>query len=250
MIQLESSPHTSPHISVKTLRLTSKITRVAPVTSHISPWLARLVYPLGRNLVIPSFFGKIEVTGQEYLPTSGPVLLAPTHRSRWDPLLVAMTVQSAVGRYPRFMVTANETTGLQGWLVRHLGGFPIDTARPSVGSLRHGVELLQMGEMLVIFPEGDIFRDGYLHPLKPGLARLAISTELSQPGLGIKIVPIGIRYSHPFVQSGCDVNLHIGLPLQVTNYTAGAMKQQAKNLTEDLEIALKALSGQADAAGA
>lgn len=224
--------------------LDSLITKVAP-TSHISPWVANFTYPLGRYLVIPSFFGQIEITGQENIPASGPVILAPTHRSRWDALLIPYaTGRCATGRDLRFMVSANEVTGIQGWFVRHLGGFPVDTNHPAIATLRHGVEILQEGEMLVIFPEGNIYRDGYLHPLKPGLARLALTAESSYSGLGVKIVPISLCYSQPFPHWGCDVKIRIGSPLQVADYKTASVKQNAKQLTADLEAALVWLSGQ------
>ncbi len=70
------------------------------------------------------------------------------------------------------MVTIDECQGLQGWFVRRLGGFPVDSRHPSIRTLRHGVELLQQGKALVIFPEGNIYRDGKVHPLKSGIARL------------------------------------------------------------------------------
>jgi len=38
------------------------------VTSDISPWLTALVYPLGRHVVLPFYFGSIEVVGREHLP--------------------------------------------------------------------------------------------------------------------------------------------------------------------------------------
>jgi 1-acyl-sn-glycerol-3-phosphate acyltransferase len=225
---------------------TPMTTKVAPVTSRVSPWLASLLYPLGCNFVIPFYFNRIEVTGQENLPTTGPVILAPTHRSRWDALLVPYaTGRGVTGRDLRFMVSANETTGVQGWFVRRMGGFPVDPERPAIGPLRHGVELLQQGEMLVIFPEGNIFRDSFLHPLKPGLARMALSAESSHPGLGVKIVPVAISYSQPFPHWGCDVNIRIGSALSVASYSTGAsVKQNAKHLTTALEKALKQLSGQ------
>lgn len=224
---------------------TSTITKVAPVTSHVSPWVARLAYSLGRQLVIPLYFGRIEITGQENLPISGPVILAPTHRSRWDALLVPYaTGRGVTGRDLRFMVSANESRGIQGWFVRRLGGFAVDTDHPAIATLRHGVELLQQGEMQVIFPEGNIFRDGYLHPLKPGLARLALSAESSHPGLGVNIVPISICYSQPFPQWGCDVKICIGSPLRVADYNVGSVKQNAKQLTADLAAALTQLRGQ------
>ncbi len=218
-------------------------TKVAPVTSRVSPWLARLLYPLGSHFVIPFYFGQVEITGQENLPTTGPLILAPTHRSRWDALLVPYaTGRGATGRDLRFMVSANETTGLQGWFVRRMGGFPVDPDRPSIAPLRHGIELLQQREALVIFPEGNIFRDGFLHPLKPGLARLALGAESSHSGLGVKIVPIAISYSQPVPHWGCDVNIRIGSPLKVADYSTGSsVKQNAKQLTAALEKELKQL---------
>jgi 1-acyl-sn-glycerol-3-phosphate acyltransferase len=238
MIQLDSPSHTSP--------ATVKNTKVVPsVTSDVAPWLVQLVYPLGLRLVLPLFFGQIGVSGQEHLPQGGPVILAPVHRSRWDAILVpALTGRTVTGRDPRFMVSIDEVSGIQGWFIRRLGGFPVDPKHPSIATLRHGVELLQQGEMLVIFPEGNIFRDGYVHPLKAGLARIALSAEASQPGLGVKIIPIGICYSQTFPQWGCNVNFRIGSPLPVADYSKGSLKQNAKHLTQDLELALKHLSGQ------
>lgn len=233
MIQFDSASETSLK--------TSLIMKEAPATSRVSPWLASLAYTLGR-LFLPLFFKQIEVTGQENLPTSGAVILAPTHRSRWDALLVPYaTGRTVTGRDLRFMVSADEVTGLQGWFVKRLGGFPVDTKRPTITTLRHGVELLQEGEMLVIFPEGNIFRDGSVHPLKPGLARLALSAESSQPGLAVRIVPISISYSQPVPHWGCNVKIFIGSPVLVADYSTGSMKQNAKQLTTDLETALKEL---------
>ena len=227
---------------------TSTITKVAPVTSHISPWLATLAYPLGRRVVIPLYFGQIEVTGQENLPISGPVILAPTHRSRWDALLVPYaTGRGVTGRDLRFMVSANESRGIQGWFIRRLGGFPVDTKHPAITTLRHGVEILQQGETLVIFPEGGNLQENQkcqINRLQPGLARLALQAESSRPNLGSKIVPISIFYSNPTVPWRCYVKIRINSPLVVADYNTGSVKQNAKQLTADLEAALTELSGQ------
>jgi 1-acyl-sn-glycerol-3-phosphate acyltransferase len=142
------------------------------------------------------------------------------------------------------MVTIDECQGLQGWFVRRMGGFPIDSQRPAITTLRHAVELLQRREMLVIYPEGNIFRDGELHPLKPGLARLSLTAEVSQPRLGIKIIPVGINYSEPYPNWGTDVTIHIGSPINVADYKYGKIKENSKRLTDDLAKALKQLSYQ------
>ena len=211
-------------------------------TSRVVSWLARIVYPLGRYLVLPFYFGKIEVQGQENLPGEGAVILAPTHRSRWDALLVPYaTGRDVTGRDLRFMVSANEVKGVQGWFIRRLGGFPIDPKHPGISSLRHGIDLLKEEQVLVIFPEGNIYRTEQVQPLEPGLTRLALQTESNHQGLGIKIIPISIRYSQPIPHWGCDVEIRIGSPLSVASYCQESIKQSAEKLKTDLKTALDKL---------
>ncbi|MGB3612190.1 MAG: lysophospholipid acyltransferase family protein, partial [Elainellaceae cyanobacterium] len=189
------------------------------IKSRISPWLASLAYPLGCRMVMPAYFGTITVSGQENIPTHGPVILAPTHQARWDALLVPYAAgRHVTGRDLRFMVTADEMKGLQGWLIRRLGGFPINTRRPGIASLRFGMDVLLDQEMMVIFAEGGIFRDRQLHPLKPGLSRLAVQTELAQPGIRVQVVPMSLHYSETMPTWGCDVEIRIGEPLLVSDY--------------------------------
>lgn len=225
----------------------SNLTNIPSVTSHVSPWFSFLAYPLARYVVLPFYFGRIQVTGQENLPLTGAVILAPTHRSRWDSFIVPIAAGRLVtGRDLRFMVTANEMKGIQGWLIRRFGCFPVDTDRPGLASIRHAIELLQAGETLVIFPEGGELEENRaceVNKLHPGLARIALQAESSQPGLGIKIVPINIQYSRSFPHRGSDINISIGRPLQVADYLTPttSTKRKALELTANLEKALKAL---------
>ncbi len=215
--------------------------------SSINPWLVRLVYPLGCRFVLPLFFGRITVTGRENIPTTGPVIVAPTHRSRWDALIVPKAVGRLVsGRDLRFMVTSTEMTGIQGWFIHHLGGFPIDVKRPGLSSLEHSVALLKEEEMLVIFPEGGIFRDNEVHPLKRGVARIALEVESEKPGSQIKILPVGVRYTQPYPSWGTDVTVTIGKPIEVAKYDSKRMKSSSEKLTDDLEDILTELYQEQD----
>ena len=220
------SSHTSSHMS-----------------SHISPWLVPLVYCLGRYLVLPLYFGRIEVHGQENLPRSGPVILAPTHRSRWDALMLPFaTGKMVTGRNLRFMVTTDEVRGLQGWFIRRLGGFAVNTRRPGVASLRHGIELMEKGEMMVIFPEGNIFRDRAVQPLKAGFARLAIQAEEARKrDLGVQVVPLAIAYGGAMVPWRSTVKIYIGKPILVRSFMQGHGKQDAKALTQAVGDSLQDL---------
>jgi 1-acyl-sn-glycerol-3-phosphate acyltransferase len=229
---------TQIHSSEQNLE-TATSAKIVPIASHVAPWLTPVLYPLARYIVLPFYFGQIEVIGREHLLTDSPVILAPTHRARWDALMVPYAAgRDVTGRDLRFMVSANEVAGLQGWFIRRMGGFPVDTEQPGIGSFRHGVELLLNKEIIVIFPEGNIFRDNQVHPLKRGLARIALQAESSQPGLGVKIVPISIRYSQSVPSWGCNVNIVIGAPLEVADYDTKFVKRSAKQLTADLETSL------------
>ena len=209
---------------------------------RVEPLVARVLYPLGK-VVLPAYFGRLQVIGADRVPTAGPVIFAPTHRSRWDGILMCCVAgRYATGRDVRFMVTSNEMRGVQGWLLRRMGCFAIDPDCPSVAGVRRSIELLQAGEALTVFPEGDIFRDGELHALKPGLARMAIQAETRRPGLGCTIVPIAFHYADPAVPRGCHVSVMVGQPLRVDRYLGRDRKGAARQLMSDLTDALDQLN--------
>lgn len=221
------------------------ITRPAvpqPHQCHCSPWLLNIAYRLGQHVVFPLFFGRVEIEGQEHLPLDGPAILAPTHKSRWDGIMVPYAAGRLVtGRDLRYMVSADEMKGFQGCLLSKLGGFPIDQKRPRLASFRHAIDLLNRGEMLVIFPEGGIYRDRHVHPLKPGLARLALQSHAMQASQPVKIVPMALSYSQPRPTWGCNLSIKIGQPLSTGQYQSDSIKQAAQQLTQDLEAALRQL---------
>ncbi len=209
----------------------------------VSPWLSRLVYPLGCYLLLPTYFGKLEIIGRENIPRSGPVLLAPTHRSRWDALIVPYTAgRWKTGRDLRYMVSENEMRGLQGWVIHRMGGFPVDPKHPGLSTIRRSIEVLSQGEMLVIFPEGDIYRKQSVQPLKAGIGRIAIQAQSQrQVSESVKVVPISIHYSQAYPNWGTRVKVTVGCPLDTADYPPEQPKKTARQLTQDLEKALKDL---------
>ena len=147
-----------------------------------------------QDFALNNFFRRRIVLGAEYLPLSGSVVLAPTHRSRWDALMLTMAAGRRITKRDcRYMVTRSEMRGLQGWFLNRLGCFPIDQGRPSLTTLRFAVDLLISSQQLVVFPEGKINRFGEPVKLKKGLIRLA--QLASNKGFDIKIVPVGLAYS-------------------------------------------------------
>ena len=69
--------------------------------------------------------------------------------------------------------------------------------RQSSAVIRRCKELISLGEALVIFPEGNLFyyEPGEVHPLKPGVAWLALNCQSDNKTDNIKIIPIRLVYS-------------------------------------------------------
>ncbi|MEM6521932.1 MAG: lysophospholipid acyltransferase family protein [Cyanobacteria bacterium P01_C01_bin.70] len=220
--------------------------------SQCSPWLTPIAYFLGERLVIPRYFRNVSIVGKQHIPHCGPTILAPTHRSRWDSIMLPYAAgRSVTGRDLHFMVTADEVRGVQGWFIRRLGGFAVNVRSPSVSSLRHGIELLQQQQLMVIYPEGGIFRDRQVHRLKPGLARIALQAEAQTHRLDVSIIPVSLHYDDPMPHWGDRVEVAFGQPLKVSAYlptqenrplTAEEVKTSARHLTENLTDAMTKLS--------
>ena len=187
--------------------------REQALCNGVSPWLAPLAMLLTQDVVLPAWFERILVLGGERLPRAGAVLLAPTHRSRWDALLLPWAAGRRVsGRDCRFMVTKDEMRGLQGWFLHRLGCFPVDQSRPALASLRYAVDLLALRQQLVVFPEGGIREPQSPIRLQQGLARLALLA--AGQGVPVTVVPVGIAYSHPQPQWGDRAALSFADPLR------------------------------------
>src|SRR4051794_13177688 len=93
---------------------------------RIARWLAAILRPI--NGWFMKWYFRIEVTGGHNIPASGPFILTPLHRSRWDAFMLYCAVGS---RLLYFLTSHDEVVGLQGWFMRRLGVIPIDTRRPS-----------------------------------------------------------------------------------------------------------------------
>ena len=166
-----------------------------------------------QDIVINFFFKKKKIINNNFLiPKNSSVIIAPTHRSRWDGLILTMAMGRRVTKKDcRFMVTNAEMRGIQGWFLKRLGCFPINQISPSLSSLRYAVELIIKKRQLVIFPEGKINKYGKNLSLKEGLFRLAVLA--AKKTTSITIIPVGIAYSEVNPKFRSIVSLCFGEPL-------------------------------------
>ena len=211
----------------------------------INPIMGFLAMFITQDIVMRFFFRKKKIIKNSFsIPKNSSIILAPTHRSRWDGLLITMAMgRRATKKDCRFMVTRSEMKGIQGWFLKRLGCFSINQLSPSLSALRYAVYLIKKEEQLVIFPEGKINRYGKKISLKEGLYRLARLALKEAPS--ISIVPIGIAYSKASPKFRGDFCLSIGEPIVMKDYLNLTIKEFNKILNERMmkeeRIALKHL---------
>jgi len=187
-----------------------------------------------QDIVLRLFFSKKKIINSGFsIPTNSSIILAPTHRSRWDGLVITMAMGRRItNKDCRFMVTRSEMKGIQGWFLKRLGCFSINQLSPSLTALRYAIDLIEKGEQLVVFPEGKINKYGKKLVLKEGLYRLArLATKKTK---SIIIIPIGIAYSNVSPKFRSEFCLSIGKPIAINDYLGLTIKEFNKFLNEKM----------------
>jgi 1-acyl-sn-glycerol-3-phosphate acyltransferase len=98
-------------------------------------------------------WGRLEVTGREHLPESGPILLAANHDSYWDP--VAGGMAALPRRQIRALAKASlwKVKGLH-WILTGMGQIPVTRGVGDTGAFDRAIAELRSGACIGIFPEG------------------------------------------------------------------------------------------------
>tara|TARA_Y100001970_G_C14206565_1_gene844384 strand:+ start:202 stop:876 length:675 start_codon:yes stop_codon:yes gene_type:complete len=183
------------------------------IWNDINPFLGFIAMFVTQDIVMRFFFDEKKIINYNFqIPNNSSIILAPTHRSRWDGLVITMAMGRRVTKKDcRFMVTKSEMKGIQGWFLKRLGCFSINQVSPSLSALRYALNLIVKRKQLVIFPEGKINKYGKKLVLKEGLYRLA--RLAAKQTNSITIIPIGIAYSKLSPGFRGKVSLCFGEPL-------------------------------------
>tara|TARA_Y100001968_G_scaffold76068_1_gene67534 strand:+ start:211 stop:891 length:681 start_codon:yes stop_codon:yes gene_type:complete len=215
------------------------VLREKKVCLGVDPFLSPIAMIVTQDFALGGFFSKTIVLGRENLPLKGALVLAPTHRSRWDGIMLTMAAGRRITqRDCRFMVTRSEMKGIQGWFLNRLGCFAIDQDRPSLVSLRYSVDLLVAQQQLVVFPEGRISRNTKPKKLEQGLIRIV---QLAyKRGIEINILPIGLGYSDIIPKLGGKAAICFSEPLKISSLGKKAANDFNLILSERMHAAEEA----------
>ena len=136
-------------------------------------------------------FIKIEAIGLEHVPQTGPAILVCNHRSDIDPSVLG----SVIPRYICWVAAAYmKKVPLTGWIIKKTGMVLMDVnGKVTPGSMKHALRVLDEGEMLGVFPEGEayIFANDFSAPLAAfhrGFGVLALRKRV--PIVPVMICPV------------------------------------------------------------
>lgn len=180
-------------------------------------------------MIMDMFGCELIVDGLENLPKEGPVVLIGNHQGYAD-----IAAYFAAFRNFQFGFVAKQELAkipLYGqWMPRIRSVFiERDDPRASLEAIKRGVDLIEKGFSLVIFPEGTRSKGPVPGPFMKGSLKLA-----TKPG--VPIVPVSMHGTYKvFEQTGVISPARIRIIVHEPIETKGISRQEEKELNDRIE---------------
>ncbi len=202
-------------------------------TNRIYRFLRRLVHAVNRLAF------RTTVEGRELVPADGPVIIAPVHRSFIDFFVASEVTDRKLHYMAKDSLFANPRFGR---FLLSVGAFPVHRESADREALRRAQRVLDAGEVLVQFPEGERRTGPVVEGLHEGVAFLAART-------GATIVPVGIGGSATVMPKGKRlprprrIHLVVGRPIAPPARTGGGRvpRKRLEQLTAELTASIQDL---------
>jgi 1-acyl-sn-glycerol-3-phosphate acyltransferase len=132
-------------------------------------------------------FWRVRAEGRDRVPLTGPLIVASTHESFLDPLLIGAYLprhQWYMARRSLFFRGERRSRFLT-WFASLWGVIEVDRDGTGIGALRGAEERLREGRPVLIFPEGTRSQDGEVQEFRPGVGLLVRRT-------GARVLPVSV----------------------------------------------------------
>ena len=138
-----------------------------------------MIYTLVKNLfkILFTIFLRLKVEGTENIPKDGPLVIASNHLSLLDPPVLG----TAATRKVHFMAKEELFVPVLGTIYKILGAFPVRRGGADRAAIKHGIDILESGQVLAIFPEGTRSKTGELGKAQPGALMMASKAKKMPP---------------------------------------------------------------------
>jgi 1-acyl-sn-glycerol-3-phosphate acyltransferase len=141
--------------------------------------------------VLSRFVYRFKVVGDEHIPSAGAAVIVCNHVSFVD----AVLLMAASPRPMRFLMDHRIfKVPVLGWLFKLAKAIPIAPQKEDPAAYEAAFEaaaaVLREGDLLAIFPEGGITRDGTLQPFKAGVMK--ILERARADGVAVSVIPMAL----------------------------------------------------------
>jgi len=211
-----------------------------------------MVYSVLRWLLrisVRIFFRRIEVEGIENVPESGPVLLVPNHPNALvDALVVLMHIKRPISLTAKSTLAdiflLRQVIKSTNIILFHRKKDAAKGADPSrnVDAIAQCTRRLELGEAILIFPEGQSHSDPGLRPLRSGAARIALDYVSSGGSAGeLSIVPVGLHFPDK-ARFRSGVWVRFGNPIDPREWQDENPQGDPQQLTDEIESRIRELT--------
>lgn len=164
--------------------------------------------------IFQAFF-RGEVVGTDFVPVSGPYLIACNHASHLDPPLIGCQIARQIRFFARKTLWDSKFVG---WWLTQIESIAVDRDSGDVGAIRKVLAALSEDRAIVLFPEGTRSPDGHLQKPKAGVGLMACKS-------GVLVVPCRIYGSYEaygkgrlLPRLGTPITIVFGAPIPAADY--------------------------------
>lgn len=200
------------------------------------------------QIALRIFYKEVIISKSSELPEKGAIIGVGNHPNTFmDPIIVATIFKQQVGFLGNASIFVHPIVNAIFKYFRVIRVYrKKDVAEGEVmdntDAFRESYKYLTQGNTLLIFPEGNSYREMKLRKIKTGAARIAFNTEKNNDyTIGVKIVPFGLNYSNPG-RFRSKLYVNIGKPISVADFINDYKKDEVngvKLLTKKIRSSLE-----------
>lgn len=206
-------------------------------------------YQLSRVVMGPVLhaLGRPRVTGLEYIPASGPAILASNHLSFIDSMYLPLVVSRPVVFPAKAEYFAAKGPLGRVWAayLRSTNQLEMDRsdANSAQATLEAAAGILKRGDLFGFYPEGTRSPDGRLYRGRAGLGWLALNT-------GAPVIPVAMIGTRKMLPPGAPVprptriDIKIGKPLEFGHLVGDPPAKARRIIADEVMHAIADMSGQ------